>query len=560
MSRGPAKKVKKRGDSADLQTFICNRLYSTSIRKMPVHLPSSRHHSRALTIWTICCLLVIPVFYWSYTGQVWEDFLITYRHSENFVAGNGLTYQAGTRVHGFTSPLNVLVPTFFAVLTQARTFALPLFLTNIVTLSCLVGGGLILLRTLLLFTTAQRRWALWLLPLFLALNVKVSAYTVNGQEAGYWVLFLAVSFSALVKGFSQHWLQAGIGWAGLMWTRPDSPVHIILLAMTAVALPVERRQNEIKGVVKAAAICTVLYLPWFIGAWLYYGSPIPHTILAKSGAYNMGWSTLSREEAFLKLLRWLGEPFLPIYSYAGGWPIILLVAAAAVGLVGVICIASRDRITRLAACGFAGSAAYLIFVAFKAMPFPWYFIPPAVFGAVLATRWLACANLGHPYRTLALGSCSAILLLTLAYSFTGSLRQMEAQQRIVENGVRRSAGLWLGQHVKPGERVFLEPIGYIGYFSQAHLLDYPGLVSPEVVAARHRYNIGFYGLIDHFHPEWLVLRPHEYSHFGDQCASAADYHIAIMFDANDELKSIGTLPGLGYLYTDSVFFVLKRNQ
>lgn len=316
----------------------------------PLRLFRAMPPTRPLVIWTLTCLLLLPAMYWNYTGHVWEDFLITYRHSENFVAGLGLTYQPGTRLHGFTSPLNVLVPTAFAVLTEAPTYALPLLLTNVVTLACLAVGGLILLRTLAPHTSPSRQWTLWLLPLFLALNIKLTAYTVNGQEAGYWALFLALSFAALVRGASQHWLLGGIGWAGLMWSRPDSPVHIVMLAALALIFPAGNRKEEAQGLLKAAFVCTLCYLPWFVGAWIYYGTPVPHTILAKSGAYHpVPLSELSLPNLMRRLLRWFGEPYLPIYSYTSGWPLPLLVAGGVAGLASVASLISRDRITRLAA-------------------------------------------------------------------------------------------------------------------------------------------------------------------------------------------------------------------
>jgi len=49
----------------------------------------------------------------AYTHFVWEDFLITFRFSENLVAGRGLVYNAGERVFGFTSPLNAVLPALF---------------------------------------------------------------------------------------------------------------------------------------------------------------------------------------------------------------------------------------------------------------------------------------------------------------------------------------------------------------------------------------------------------------------------------------------------------------
>ena len=67
---------------------------------------------------------------------------------------------------------------------------------------------------------------------------------------------------------------------------------------------------------------------------------------------------------------------------------------------------------------------------------------------------------------------------------------------------------------RPTDTVFLEPLGYIGFYSNLKMLDYPGLSSPEVVAARRRASARDYPgcwpeLIIDLSPTWLVLRSYE---------------------------------------------------
>ena len=62
------------------------------------------------------------------------------------------------------------------------------------------------------------------------------------------------------------------------------------------------------------------------------------------------------------------------------------------------------------------------------------------------------------------------------------------QQSVIEDGLRQPIGLWLRDHAKtPHDSVMLEPLGYIGYYSGLKMLDYPGLASKEMVAARKRF-------------------------------------------------------------------------
>src|SRR6478609_4225388 len=64
---------------------------------------------RASAILFVIAACIVCLGYTLYTNQTWEDSLITLRQAENLLNGDGLTYNTGSRVHGFTSPINVLV-------------------------------------------------------------------------------------------------------------------------------------------------------------------------------------------------------------------------------------------------------------------------------------------------------------------------------------------------------------------------------------------------------------------------------------------------------------------
>src|SRR5215469_8915858 len=71
-----------------------------------------RWFSRAVFVLMVAAIL-IRFFYWQYTDRTWEDALITVLHSENAARGLGLTHlmpSGEPPLHGFTSPLSVLIP------------------------------------------------------------------------------------------------------------------------------------------------------------------------------------------------------------------------------------------------------------------------------------------------------------------------------------------------------------------------------------------------------------------------------------------------------------------
>jgi hypothetical protein len=65
-------------------------------------------------------------------------------------------------------------------------------------------------------------------------------------------------------------------------------------------------------------------------------------------------------------------------------------------------------------------------------------------------------------------------------------------------------GLWLDKNTPPPSTVILEPLGYAGFFSNRHLIDEVGLVSPQVVALK-KQGYSTLDLITTLKPDYAVL-------------------------------------------------------
>src|SRR5208283_1351993 len=147
------------------------------------------------------------------------------------------------------------------------------------------AGVVLLFRVLQ--TLQVRRVSCWLTMALIGLDAKLVDFSINGMETGLLFFFLALAIHGLVVPGPRQMLRIGIGWAGLMWTRPDSFVYIAILGISALIFSPNRtagqsRKELWKMLLAACLVCAVLYLPWFLWAWSYYGSPVPHTIVAKA--------------------------------------------------------------------------------------------------------------------------------------------------------------------------------------------------------------------------------------------------------------------------------------
>jgi hypothetical protein len=529
--------------------------------------------SRLLWIFVLAC--VVPLAFAVYTQHAWEDFYVTFRASRNLATGHGLVFNAGDRLQTFTSPIGVLLPALASFLTGTGSDVAALWLYRAL---CIPAFGLA--AALLFATTVRLRYPIFAsvaLVSYLVTDAKSVDFTINGMETAFVLLGFAYAFWAMFGSSTRAWLHLGVAWGLLMWTRPDSFIYIGLftgavLLFNQPDLTGRDRDAWLKLFLRAAPVAAVLYLPWFVFAWAYYGSPVPHTIVAKGA--------LAGPKTLAGLLQFFVHPlnlvqsrashalFMPAYVILGGWPGHILRAGqiAAVTCAVAWVVPGLRTQTKAASFTLLGGLLYLSY--FPLAPSPWYLCLPALLGFLTLSGLLAQALfVAQKIASPAAGgllrvSLVAISLTTVVVSgwlTVQSAKQLKLQQAIIENGTRREIGLWLREHAAPGDTVLLEPLGYIGYFSGLKIYDVPGLSSREVVEVERRGLVDWGTLVAELHPEWLVLRPWEIgvisqTHpqlLNEQYMRARDF---------DVLDRVARLPIYGphYLEYDSIFIIFHR--
>lgn len=110
--------------------------------------------------------------------------------------------------------------------------------------------------------------------------------------------------------------------------------------------------------------------------------------------------------------------------------------------------------------------------------------------ALLVLFGLGLGNLWElkKYFSLPLRSTYNFVLLSLAsigMAFGGySAAQTKIKQEFRYERSLKQIGLWLNQNADAEKTVLLEPLGYVGYYSDRLMLDEVGLVTPRVVALK----------------------------------------------------------------------------
>ena len=386
-----------------------------------------------------------------YTQHAWEDYWITFRSSRNLATGHGLVYTPGERLHTFTSPLGVLLPAAFCWLTGNQSDNLVLWLFRLVSISALATGMVLLFRTLQFLEL--RRVSVWLTVALIGLDAKTVDFSINGMEIGLLVFFLALAIHGLVVTGPRQMLRIGIGWAGLMWTRPDSCVYIAILGTGTLLFLSGRpggksRMAWGKMLLGAGLVCAALYVSWFLWAWWYYGTPIPHTITAKAANRPpISFDNLVTSLVLfpLQLLTPFDTStaitFLPGCSDSGGWPVSLAVFCYALALPAVFAwlIPGVRPQTRLFSLAYFLGNFYLDAVLKYCVP--WYLPTVAMFGYLtiglifdqalcLAPRlsqlsWARgwCCHLPRVLRICAIGLVTGQVVVTVCVA-----RQLQVQQ------------------------------------------------------------------------------------------------------------------------------------
>jgi hypothetical protein len=534
---------------------------------------------------------LIPLFFALYTGHAWEDWYITYKSSKNLAIGNGLVYMVGERVHTFTSPLGTLVPAFFVFITGNYSDDLALWLFRL--FSCvLLGFSSLMLLSISNHFIKNSLATIFLISMFL-FDLKTVDFSINGMETALMIFFLALLLYSQIMPLKRATLILGIAWAGLMWTRPDSFIYISAVSLGFLIfnpeLPTHQRRSErLKQFLIAGLITSALYLPWLIFAWLYYGSPIPNTVVAKGLKFNSSetfniFSTLKDIFLFpfygLFSKTTLNKVFTPSYSVENRnldfSPIYHYVSKILAWFATFAWVFPKvNSITKgLSFAVFFGHI-YLGFIMQRA--YPWYF-PAVTFLSIVVLSLLVnqifekietLSTTDNPenakYKVIKMLFRQATIipiLLSLSLMVAGAY-QVSIHQKVIELNHRKQIGLWLKENASPKDRVFSECLGYIGFYSELKMYDFPGLSSPEVVEARRKLQSNDYGkIINYLKPEWVVLRPNEVMNLSNEAAFefSQNYTISKVFKSED-LNNYPSLSGKAIFRFDQIFFLYHINS
>ncbi|MBI2793487.1 MAG: hypothetical protein HYX66_02410 [Ignavibacteria bacterium] len=447
-------------------------------------------------------IVILPFLIIDMINFTVDDVFIPLRYAENLVHGNGLVYNAGEYVEGYSDPIWVLA--LAGIMTLIPTNTDPLFMfwvTKI--LSIVFGIGSIVLTYVVVrkyFKDNPKVGLYSSIAVFLmATNANYIAWSVSGLEmtlATFLYLIVALILAGPLIGSvpgidnnmrnlpgKHHAILVVVLFFSAL-CRPEAPffagfIYSFLLLIS---------QNKLRTILFGVLPYTALMVGFIAVRYSMYSDILPNTFYAKTGTSG-GTLLEGLKYVFLSLAGLLGPMFillpvslvrrpmrsnpywlflgLAVFSgifatYAGGdWMPGLRLMVPMLPLIIIVCLYNLDAILRKVTIDFPrafGSLAIVVSVVFIGS------------GLVTTSRAILrgqSVNLTSGFREIDGG------VVSLHYIVAG----------------------WIKEHAKPGELLAHGDIGVLGYLNpHIRILDLNGLTDKKIaldIKHRRRFDLEY---------------------------------------------------------------------
>ncbi|HEU5097854.1 MAG TPA: hypothetical protein VFU22_02335 [Roseiflexaceae bacterium] len=400
----------------------------------------------------------------SFSGMIWpswltDDAFISFRYAQNLVAGNGLVYNVGERVEGYTNFL----------WTMLAALALQ-FGGELVFLSYISGVALGLAILLLTYWLARQLigpgWAL-VAALLVGTSQSLLVYTARGSglETGLFALLVLAGSTCVIR--PRLWPALGPLFALASLTRPEGTLLMGLTLLYVWFIGTERATDRslvrrIRATLPALAAYLLIVVPYFFWRLNYYGELLPNTFYAKTGG---GLRQAAR-----------GLIYAGAFALTLGGPVLLLALTPLLGGWRAAVHSWRGYLLLLVGV----FSAYVISVGGDHFPGDRFFVPLVPWLALLLAdgmAWTYGWARGQARLARLVPATLALLLLLLSGNalYRGPMFDSIIKGDDESLGIWRELGWWLHDHGAPGESMAASGAGAVAYYSDHETIDLLGL-------------------------------------------------------------------------------------
>ena len=414
---------------------------------------------------------------------VLDDAMITFRVAENLAYGQGFVYNVGEHVQVTTTPLYAII---LAIGTWIAGSAPNAALILNISLSALIP---------ILTYEVGRRLSGWITGLSGALLIGLMPLLVIAFSMESY-LYVALILASMLAYLAQRYTLAGVLIGFTTLSRGDA---VLLGACLLTYDFLAQRRLLWRLIVPAIGIPAL----WYLFATVYYGSPFPATLSAKTAQGEFDWLGQHFLSGFLEYWDdWTDDYSLLFYLF----PILM-----GVGLVRAVQTDSRWLIL------IGRDVLYIAaFVGLGVTFAEWYYAPlmPGFalltgrgieFVAHLPARFIAKAESDTKTDRQAwiAGGVAVLIIGVLMMTLYPVTRDIIAVNPDWKAQVYPDTARWIAENTSAASNLSTIDIGHLGYWSQRPIIDIVGLAQPDVPPHIAEGDFGY--AIQHYQPDMVLI-------------------------------------------------------
>ena len=241
-------------------------------------------NNKKLFLLTSVITVLISFFYSFRLRWLGDDIFIGFRYIQNFLNGHGLVYNIGERVEGYTDFLWIMLISFFSWLKMDPQLTVQAF-------GILSSIGTIIIFSIISYKITYPRniFIIPFVPLALALNYDFNVWATSGLETSFFCFLLSAAFYIFFfSSISQNrkYIFTGLFLCLALLTRPEA-ILIVALANALLLIQLLRSKMRFSKLFSILfnfnLAIIIIYIPYFIWRYNYYGFIFPNTYYVKLG-------------------------------------------------------------------------------------------------------------------------------------------------------------------------------------------------------------------------------------------------------------------------------------
>src|SRR6266571_4532481 len=275
-----------------------------------VRIGSPRGRDGALFVTLLLLTALLFGFNVSHNVFLGDDSFISFRYARHLAAGQGLVWNPGERVEGYTNFLWVIL-----MAGALRLGGKPEVVSNVLG----IASGAVLLAALVFDTARRIGWRspfIWLAPLALAAGRRFTAWCTGGLETMLFTLLVFAASAVFVRERetgSPLPILSSILFALATLTRPEGALFAGIAGLFFLGELLVRRRSVRSALIWAFPYVDVVaaHVVW---RYTYYGAWLPNTFYAKvAGAWwEQGLRYLRLFAEDYRIVWFLPLAFLPL--------------------------------------------------------------------------------------------------------------------------------------------------------------------------------------------------------------------------------------------------------